>query len=170
MVIETSEVYFSDVESPVGKLFIASTVDGLCKISFGGEEEFHTWLEESFPKSVFKCSSAANSRYEFALRSYFSGSLTKFDLELNIKAGGFQRIALQELAKVPHGKTISYGELAALAGSPRAARAAGTACARNPIPIVLPCHRVVASGGGVGGFGGRIDIKRFLLRLEGVEI
>ncbi len=170
MVIETSEVCFSDIESPVGKLFIASTVDGLCRISFGGEEEFHTWLEESFPKSVFKRSSAANSKYELALRSYFSGDLTEFDLDLNIKAGGFQRIALQELAKVPHGKTISYGELAALAGSPRAARAAGTACARNPIPIVIPCHRVLASGGGIGGFGGRIDIKRFLLRLEGVDI
>ena len=170
MVIETSEIYFSDVESPVGKLFIASTVDGLCKISFGGKEEFHTWLEENFPKSVFKCSNAANSKYEFALRGYFSGDLTEFDLELNIIASGFQKIALEELAKVPHGKTISYGELAALAGSPRAARAAGTACARNPIPIVIPCHRVLASGGGIGGFGGRIDIKRFLLRLEGVEI
>jgi methylated-DNA-[protein]-cysteine S-methyltransferase len=170
MVLGTSEVYYSDVESPVGNLLIASTVDGLCKISFGGEEEFHTWLEESFPKSVFKHYSAANSKYESALRSYFSGDLTEFDLDLNIKAGGFQKTALQELAKVPHGKTISYGELAVLAGSPRAARAAGTACARNPIPIVIPCHRVLASGGGIGGFGGRIDIKRFLLRLEGVDI
>jgi methylated-DNA-[protein]-cysteine S-methyltransferase len=170
MTAGTREVHYSDIESPVGRLYLASTADGLCRISFGDKDEFHTWLEENFPASVFRDSGSANGKYEDALGRYFSGSLKKFNLKLNVIANGFLRTALDELAKVPYGTTISYGELAARSGSPRAARAAGTACARNPIPIVIPCHRVLASDGGIGGFGGRTDIKRLLLKHEGVSI
>lgn len=165
-----TEVRYSTIDTPIGKLSLASTDAGLCRVCFGDEDELMTWFEENLPSSIPKRNAAANKEYGRALEGYFSGKLKKFDLDLDLVASGFRRAALRELAKVPYGTTVSYGDLAARAGNPRAARAAGTACAHNPIAIVIPCHRVIASDGGIGGFGGRTDIKRYLLRLEGVDI
>jgi methylated-DNA-[protein]-cysteine S-methyltransferase len=170
MTAEKHRVICSSIETPIGRLALASTTKGLCRVCFGEEDEILTWLEENIPSSIYERSHRENGAYERALHKYFSGKLTKFDLKLDIIASGFRHAALRELAKVPFGQTISYGELAARAGNPRAARAAGTACAHNPIAIVIPCHRVIASDGGIGGFGGRTDIKRFLLKHEGVDI
>ncbi len=170
MVPEMHEVYYSSMESPIGKLSLAWTPRGLCRVCFGDEDEIRTWLEDNLPFLISRRTDVPKTEYERSLKGYFAGDLMRFDLKLDIVAGGFRRLALEKLARVPYGSTISYGELAARAGSPRAARAAGSACARNPIAIVIPCHRVIAADGGIGGFGGRTDIKRFLLRLEGVEI
>ena len=103
------------------------------------------------------------------LDEYFDGERRRFDLDLDWRlTHGFRADVLHKLYDdVPDGETASYAEMAIAAGSPRAYRAAGSACGSNPIPVVVPCHRVVATGGGLGGYGGGLDMKRFLLKLEG---
>jgi methylated-DNA-[protein]-cysteine S-methyltransferase len=100
------------------------------------------------------------------LAAYFTGELTSFDLPLTMDGSGFQRSVWNELRQIPYGQTISYGELARRIGQPSASRAVGLANGRNPISIVVPCHRVIGSNGSLTGFGGGIDRKRFLLTLE----
>jgi methylated-DNA-[protein]-cysteine S-methyltransferase len=101
------------------------------------------------------------------LEEYFAGKRTEFDLPLKLAGTPFQRQVWLALAEIPYGNTVSYAELAAMVGRPRAFRAVGQANRSNPVPIVLPCHRVVASRGGIGGYGGGLDMKRHLLALEG---
>lgn len=102
------------------------------------------------------------------LEEYFAGKRTEFDLPLDLHGTAFQREVWLALAEIPYGKTVSYAELAEMVGRPGAYRAVGQANGSNPIPIVLPCHRVVASGGGIGGYGGGLTMKRRLLALEGL--
>jgi methylated-DNA-[protein]-cysteine S-methyltransferase len=102
------------------------------------------------------------------LEEYFAGERTEFDLPLELEGTPFQKDVWLALGEIPYGKTISYAELATMVGRPTAFRAVGQANGANPIPIVLPCHRVLASGGGIGGYGGGLDMKRQLLALEGV--
>jgi methylated-DNA-[protein]-cysteine S-methyltransferase len=104
------------------------------------------------------------------LEEYFSGRRRQFDLPLELAGTDFQRRVWLALAEIPFGETVSYAELAMTVGRPQAYRAVGQANGANPIPIVLPCHRVLASGGGLGGYGGGLPMKRRLLELEGVEI
>ena len=102
---------------------------------------------------------------------YFEGRLHEFDLPLDWQLSkGFRRRALRAIDRIPYGKTRSYTEIARSAGNERAVRAAGTACGSNPIPIVVPCHRVLRSGGGLGGYGGGLPMKEALLRMEGAGI
>ena len=101
------------------------------------------------------------------LDEYFEGDRTRFTVPLDLSGyEGFIRTALEEMCEIPYGETVSYGELAVLAGAPGAARAAGSACARTPISVVIPAHRVVRSDGSLGEYGGRPEVKRFLLDLE----
>ena len=104
------------------------------------------------------------------LEEYFAGDRRHFDLPLELAGTDFQKSVWLELAQIPYGETVSYAELALMVGRPHAYRAVGQANGANPIPIVLPCHRVVASGGGIGGYGGGLPMKRKLLTLEGVEV
>jgi methylated-DNA-[protein]-cysteine S-methyltransferase len=103
------------------------------------------------------------------LEEYFAGERTQFDLPLELEGTPFQKDVWLALGEIPYGKTISYAELASMVGRPTAFRAVGQANGANPIPIVLPCHRVLASGGRIGGYGGGLDMKRQLLALEGVK-
>lgn len=103
------------------------------------------------------------------LEEYFSGRRQRFELPLKLSGTDFQRQVWTTLADIPYGATISYAELAALVGRPAAFRAVGQANGANPLPIVLPCHRVVASGGRIGGYGGGLEMKRRLLALEGLQ-
>jgi methylated-DNA-[protein]-cysteine S-methyltransferase len=106
-----------------------------------------------------------------AVASYLDGSDPSLDVPIDWSiAHGFRLASLRCLAEVPYGTTVSYGELAARAGNERASRAAGAACATNPVAIVIPCHRVLRSDGGLGGFGGGLELKEALLRLEGVRL
>jgi methylated-DNA-[protein]-cysteine S-methyltransferase len=104
------------------------------------------------------------------LEEYFAGGRRSFDLPLELEGTDFQRSVWLRLAEIPYGETVSYAELAMMVGRPHAFRAVGQANGANPVPIVLPCHRVVASGGGLGGYGGGLPMKRQLLTLEGVEV
>jgi len=113
---------------------------------------------------------AACERAELQLAEYFAGLRTAFDLELAPQGTPFQRRVWRELTTIPYGQVVSYGAIARRIGMPKAARAVGQANGRNPIPIVIPCHRVIAGDGSIGGFSSGLDIKRGLLALEQVRL
>jgi methylated-DNA-[protein]-cysteine S-methyltransferase len=104
------------------------------------------------------------------LAAYFAGALTVFDVPIALRGTPFQQRVWAALQTIPHGETVSYGQLAARIGQPGASRAVGLANGRNPISIIVPCHRVIAAGGRLGGYGGGLDRKRFLLELEGTDL
>ena len=155
-------------DSPVGPLLVAVTPNGLCRIGFDADPE----------RELDRLAATAGARVLRAPRrldeakrqldGYFDGSRRAFELDVDVRAlGPFQQLVLSELARVPYGETATYGGLAGRIGRPRAARAVGGALNRNPIPIVLPCHRVVGAGGRLVGYAGGLDRKRALLALEG---
>lgn len=163
------DVAYTVVDSPVGELVMAATPRGVVRVAFGGER-LDDVLEE-LALTVSPRILEAPKRLDPARRElerYFEGRLRRFDVDLDWRLiSGFQRRVLRATAAIPYGETMSYGEVAADAGNPRAFRAAGTALGRNPLPPFVPCHRVLRSGGALGGYGGGLDKKRFLLRLEG---
>jgi methylated-DNA-[protein]-cysteine S-methyltransferase len=161
------DVSFDVADSPVGPLLLAVTDRGLCRISFDPEPDRATdELARTFGVRVLRAPREVDLvRRE--LDEYFEGRRREFDLPVDLRGrSGFSRDILDRLAGVPYGKVTTYGSLAAEAGNPRAARAVGTIMNRNPIPIVLPCHRVVGSTGSLVGYGGGLDRKRLLLDLE----
>jgi methylated-DNA-[protein]-cysteine S-methyltransferase len=160
------DVRYDVVESPVGVLHVASTERGLCRISYFGEE-WEDQLARAFGARVLR-SPLDEVRRE--LDEYFAGARRDFDLPLDLRVAPFHADVLRELARVPYGRTESYGALAAKAGRPKAARAVGTVMNRNPIPIVLPCHRIVGANGALTGYAGGLDVKRRLLQLEGAML
>jgi methylated-DNA-[protein]-cysteine S-methyltransferase len=160
------DVRYDVTESPVGELFLASTDRGLCRISYrveGQDEE----LARVYGVRVLRVPLDAVRR---ELDQYFKGERREFDLPLDLRVAPFHEAVLHELARVPYGRTETYGALAAKVGRPRAARAVGTVMNRNPIPIVLPCHRIVGANGSLTGYAGGLDVKRALLELEGAML
>ena len=155
-------------ETPVGPLLLGVSEHGLCRVTFDPEPEQELErLARAFGPRVLR-SSRPVDRARRELDEYLAGRRKTFDLELDLRATPeFHRRVLAELARVGYGRTTTYGALAAQAGSPRAARAVGTAMNRNPVPIVLPCHRVVGASGSLVGYGGGLERKEWLLRLEG---
>jgi methylated-DNA-[protein]-cysteine S-methyltransferase len=163
------DVAYDVLDTPIGPLLVAATDRGLCRVSFDPEPEREAEsLAQAYGRRVLRAPVAVDeARRE--LDEYFAGRRQTFDLvtDLRIEAP-FRSAVLEELARVPYGATTTYGELARRAGRPRAARAVGVVMNRNPIPIVLPCHRVVGANGSLVGYGGGLDRKEALLRLEGV--
>ncbi len=160
------DIRYDIVDSPIGSLLVAATDRGLARIYFdpeGHEDE----LARIFGVRVLR-SPLDGVRRE--LDEYFDGTRTSFDLPLDLRVAPFHAEVLRELALVPYGRTSTYGTLAALVGRPRAARAVGTVMNRNPIPIVLPCHRIVGANGSLTGYAGGLDVKRRLLELEGATL
>jgi methylated-DNA-[protein]-cysteine S-methyltransferase len=160
------DVRFDIVDSPVGELRIATTDRGLCRISYFGDD-FEESLARQFGTRVLR-TPVDDVRRE--LDEYFEGRRHSFDLPIDLRVAPFQADVLRELARVPYGHTDTYGSLAAKAGKPGAARAVGTVMNRNPIPIVLPCHRIVGANGSLTGYAGGLDVKRRLLELEGAML
>lgn len=156
------------VDSPIGPLLLAATDRGLVKVGFHAEPD----AADAGAAGRDEPAGAAGhiAAAEEQLRSYFAGGLKEFRLELDWSlSDGFNRRVLEELAaRVPFGSVVSYQFLADRVGEPGAAQAVGRAMGSNPLPIVVPCHRVIESDGGLGGFGGGLDTKRSLLALEGV--
>ena len=161
------DVSYDVAESPVGPLFVAVTDRGLCRISYDPvPERLAEELARIFGMRVLRAPKAVD-RVARELDEYFEGRRQSFDLPIDLRGrADFSRGVLEELARVPYGQVTTYGALAARAGRPRAARAVGTVMNRNPIPIVLPCHRVVGSTGSLVGYGGGLERKRLLLDLE----
>ena len=166
---ELLDVAFDVVpDTPVGPLLIGVTDHGVCRISFDADPEHHLeTLARLFGPRVLR-SAKPVERVRRELDEYFAGRRQHFDVEPDVRfQPPFYRQVLAELARVEYGRTTTYGTLAALAGNPRAARAVGTVMNRNPVPIVLPCHRVIGASGSLTGYGGGLDRKEQLLRLEG---
>ena len=160
------DVRYDVVPSPVGDLFIASTPRGLCRISYTVEGTDEA-VARVFGARVLR-SPLDDVRRE--LDEYFEGRRRDFDLPLDLRVAPFHEAVLHELARVPYGQVDTYGHLAALVGRPKAARAVGTVMNRNPIPIVLPCHRIVGANGSLTGYAGGLPTKRHLLELEGATL
>lgn len=161
------DVAYGELDSPLGELLIAVTPRGLVRIAYEGE---HAVLEELAQEVSPRLLRAPERTDEVRreLEAYFAGDRQRFDLPVDwALIHGFARKVLRATARVPFGQVTTYGTVAARAGSPRGARAAGNALGSNPIPIVVPCHRVLHAGGGLGGYAGGLDRKRFLLALEG---
>ena len=160
------DVAYDLVDSPLGPLLVAATPRGVCRISFDPEpEEEAETLARRFGLRVLRAPLDGPRR---ELDEYFEGRRETFELDVDLSTvAPFNRRVLEELARVPYGTTTTYGLLAERSERPRAARAVGTVMNRNPVPIVLPCHRVVGSTGKLVGYGGGLDRKEMLLRLEG---
>jgi methylated-DNA-[protein]-cysteine S-methyltransferase len=157
---------FDLADTPIGTLFVATSDRGLCQISFDPDRGLDE-LSRSLGRRVLRVPRKLDpARRE--LDEYFEGKRTDFDIPLDIdRVAEFHRIVLGELALVPYGQVTTYGALAAKVGHPRAARAVGVVMNRNPIPIVLPCHRVIGANGSLTGYGGGLPRKQALLELEG---
>ena len=155
-------------ETPLGTLLLAATDRGLCRIVYDAEPDQELdRLGRTFGLRVLRSSSPVDSARR-QLDEYFERRRHDFDLPLDLRLqADFNRRVLGELARVPYGEVVTYGQLATRAARPRAARAVGTVMNRNPLPIVLPCHRVVGANGKLVGYGGGLDRKEALLRLEG---
>jgi methylated-DNA-[protein]-cysteine S-methyltransferase len=157
------------VESPLGPLLLAATDRGILRISFDADVDRHLeWLSEHAGRRVLR-SPRQVDLVRRELDEYFDGRRRAFDLAVDLRGTTpFTERVLRELARVPFGETVTYAELAARAGRPKAARAVGMTMNRNRIPIVLPCHRVIGANGGLVGYAGGLDRKVALLTLEGV--
>lgn len=153
-------MYYCYLKSPIGDLLLAGDDDGLCLIGFPKGKMRH----DPEPDWIFNEKPLAAARDQ--LEEYFAGRRKEFDLPLHLSGTDFQVKVLEELQQIPYGETTSYGDIAKRIGRPKAMRAVGAANGRNPIPIVIPCHRVIGSSGDLTGFGGGLDTKEALLRLE----
>lgn len=163
------DVAYARVDSPFGEMLVAGTERGIIRVAFPHRQTNR--LLDEIAEQISPRILEAPERLDDVRRQlddYFEGRRTEFDLRLDWRlARGFQSKALHQIARIPYGKTLSYSEVAAKAGSPRAVRATGTACGANPLPPIVPCHRVVPAGGGVGNYGGGPEMKKALLNMEG---
>ena len=162
------DLAYEVADSPVGMLLLATTERGVCRISFDPDPDLDE-LARTFGVRVLRVPGRLDS-LQRELEEYFEGRRQEFDLPIDLRATPFQETVLHELARVPFGRVETYGSLAARIGKPRAARAVGGALNRNPIAIVLPCHRVVGTNGSLVGYAGGLDRKAALLQLEGALI
>jgi methylated-DNA-[protein]-cysteine S-methyltransferase len=155
-------------DTPIGPLLVGVSDRGVCRISFDADPAHHLEvLARQFGPRVLR-SSKPVERVRRELDEYFAGRRRHFDVEPDTRfLPEYNRLVLGELAHVEYGTTTTYGTLAAQSGNPRAARAVGTVMNRNPIPIILPCHRVIGASGSLTGYAGGLDLKERLLRLEG---
>jgi methylated-DNA-[protein]-cysteine S-methyltransferase len=149
------------IETPIGPLTIVGSPDAVTSILFSSTGPSGTGFSRCRKSHTGAPAEAARQ-----LREYFAGARTAFDLPLQPRGTQFQRNVWNRLREIPYGETISYGELARRIGNPKASRAVGAANGANPLPIVVPCHRVIGSTGALTGFGGGLSVKRFLLALE----
>ncbi|MGI8461886.1 MAG: methylated-DNA--[protein]-cysteine S-methyltransferase [Solirubrobacterales bacterium] len=164
------DVAYTRTDSPLGELLLAATPRGLVTVGFPSQDAdlvLGRLAAEVSPRVLERPARLDEARRE--LDQYFEGRRRRFDVEVDFSLShGFRRQVLVETARIPFGETSTYAQVAASAGSPRAHRAAGSALGSNPVPIVVPCHRVLRSGGALGGYAGGLEVKQRLLDLEGV--
>jgi methylated-DNA-[protein]-cysteine S-methyltransferase len=163
------DVGYRSIDTPVGSLLLAATGQGLVRVAYAVED--HDRVLDQLASKVSPRVLRAPARLDTAAREieeYFAGRRTSFDLPLDLRLStGFRRQVLAKLPGIGYGSTSSYAALAAAAGNPKAVRAAASACATNPLPLIVPCHRVIRSDGTFGGYVGGEAAKRTLLTLEG---
>jgi methylated-DNA-[protein]-cysteine S-methyltransferase len=165
-VASTNKDFFSmmydRINTPLGFLIVVSDGEGLCEITFESDSS-------TMNMSNLKKDPTALGPIKAQIEAYLKGELKDFNITLSLSGTPFQKKVWSELTRIPFGETRSYQDIAKAVGSPSASRAVGSACAKNPIPIVVPCHRVIAKSGGLGGYSGGLDIKKNLLRIEGLS-
>jgi methylated-DNA-[protein]-cysteine S-methyltransferase len=167
---ELVDVAYAYEDSPIGRLTLAATPLGVVRIGFDGEDAMVAELARDISPRVLLAPARLDAvRRELA--EYFAGTRTSFDAPVDRRLShGFFRAAQEAISAIPYGHVASYKDIAGAAGNVNATRAAGTACRTNPIPIIVPCHRVLRTGGGIGGYAGGLAAKHFLLALEGLEL
>ncbi|MGD2147042.1 MAG: methylated-DNA--[protein]-cysteine S-methyltransferase [Anaerolineae bacterium] len=160
---------YTPIESHIGTVWVASTHKGVCKVSLGarGEEAFRSWLSDRASAARPRGEPESLMRAVSQLREYLSGRRQVFELPLDVRGTAFQRAVWNRVGHIPYGETTTYGAIAYLIGNPNASRAVGAAVGANPVPIIVPCHRVIGASGALTGFGGGLEVKESLLRLEG---
>jgi methylated-DNA-[protein]-cysteine S-methyltransferase len=165
------DVAYATVDSPLGPLVVAATPRGLVRLAYTGSRDEGEVVEDLAGKLSPRILEAPERLDDVRreLDEYFEGRRAEFEVPIDWSlTRGFTGKVLRQTARIGYGKTSTYAEVAGRAGSPRAVRAAGNALGSNPIPVVVPCHRVLRSGGALGGYTGGVERKEFLLRLEGV--
>jgi methylated-DNA-[protein]-cysteine S-methyltransferase len=158
------------IHSPIGPLFLAASEDGLTRLAFSSSDPRK---REASPSASNGDTARAEVHLDGAVRQleeYFAGARREFELTIALHGTEFQKRVWRQIAAIPFGSVLSYGELAAAAGAPGASRAAGAACGANPVALIVPCHRVVAADRSLHGFGGGLEIKQWLLDHEGVRL
>ena len=161
---DNAQTYFYDsIMTPIGELILVSDGESLCKLGLP-KGKSHVIPEPDWIESDEHLIEIKRQ-----LEAYFKGELNQFDLKLNPKVTEFQEKVLNELCNIPYGETRSYKCIAESINNPKAVRAVGLANGKNPIPIIIPCHRVIGSNGSLTGFGGGLEAKKYLLELEGVS-
>jgi methylated-DNA-[protein]-cysteine S-methyltransferase len=166
-------IIYRGFNTPVGRMLAAVSPAGLCRLCFPGEERegFFKWAALKYPGADIEegCSEVLNT-VEKQLLEYFSGKRKHFSVTLDLKGTVFQRRVWHALMQIPFGSTVSYKDVAHAIGSTAAVRAVGQANNKNPVPIIVPCHRVVGANGKLVGYGGGLHIKTNLLELEGIKV
>ncbi len=160
-------VHYTKFDSPIGKLRLYFTEVGVCYIAFPNYSEAYVskWCKQNLditPEVENEYSHPAISQ----IIEYLTGKRKQFDFPIHHINTEFRKKTLDEVAKIPYGKTASYKDIAKRMGNPKACRAVGTANATNPLPLIIPCHRVISHNGKIGGFGGGLSTKKYLLNLE----
>ncbi|PTM57943.1 methylated-DNA--[protein]-cysteine S-methyltransferase [Desmospora activa] len=171
MVPESRTIVWTEMDSPVGGIRIAATKNGVCRLDFakGDERWLHLerWSKEWLGNVHLERNDEALTAVTQQLREYFVGRRRSFDVELDLYGTSFQKLVWAQLWTIPYGELRSYKEVAQGMGAAKAVRAVGGANNKNPVPIIVPCHRVVGSNGSLVGYGAGLDIKETLLTLEG---
>jgi methylated-DNA-[protein]-cysteine S-methyltransferase len=162
-------VYCTSFESKVGLIYVGSTEKGVCKVSLPRQtkRDFFRWLREHFDDNEVTDNKSRNREAIEQLSRYFNGKLAKFSVPVDMIGTPFQTRVWKELQRIPYGTTISYKQLAKRLGTSRGFQAIGRANAANPVPIIVPCHRVLGADGSLVGYASGVKTKEFLLKLEG---
>ena len=160
------KVYYSSHQLSFATFHIASTDQGLATLVIDDKDKFNNWLKKHLPNHELIRTENHHTDIITQLEEYFAGQRYSFQLDLNFQGTAFQKKVWRQLANIPYGETITYKELAIKVGGPNYARAVGGANNKNPLPIVIPCHRVIGSNGKLTGYAGGLDIKEQLLKLE----
>ncbi len=165
------KVYYSSFDSTwLGKVFVASSEKGVCMVDFlTSEKAFLKKLKELFPEGTIQ-DDRKNRGILLQLKRYAEGKQNRFDCRFDLRGTPFQKKVWSALAKIPYGETRSYQDIARVIGHPKAFRAVGNSNGRNPVPLIIPCHRVIESNGGLGGFGHGLKVKKQLLDFEKAHV
>ncbi|AXF57658.1 methylated-DNA--[protein]-cysteine S-methyltransferase [Salicibibacter kimchii] len=164
-------VRFTEMETPIGTLTLVATEKGLCQLLYGDSNEtcvkIRTWMaKKNMRREIIRDDSCFRETTK-QLHEYFQGKRHVFDLPVDMYGTSFQKSVWEALQRIPYGETQSYKQVAVAIHSPKAVRAIGSANNKNPLPIIVPCHRVIGSNGAIVGYGGGIEKKKKLLELEG---
>ncbi|MDR6885072.1 methylated-DNA--[protein]-cysteine S-methyltransferase [Bacillus sp. 3255] len=167
---DSNVLYYTEINSPIGTLLLVASSKGLCRIAFGSfadnQDELWQWADRWYGGYELQEQASRLSPAVRQLEQYFSGERLRFDGEMDLRGTDFQKKVWAALCDIPYGTTASYKDIAEAIQSPKAVRAVGGANNKNPIPVMIPCHRIIGAGGDLVGYGGGLDIKVKLLDLE----